>query len=180
VNLILSARGVDLDDSLRSYATEKLTRVQRFFDRIIKMEIELLHEKNPRVGNPERVEVTVKTAVQTLRVHGEGTDHFAAIDVATDRLEMQIKKIKERLVDHHNHHKVRSPETVPQDDEDDDGPLISRVNLPIDKPLSMDEARLELESLDLFFLAFIEAETMRPAVLFRRDDGAFGLIDFES
>ena len=104
VNLILSGRGVELDDSLRKYATEKLTRVERFFDRIIKMEVELRHERNPRVKDPDRVEVTVKTPRQTLRVHGEGLDHFAAIDVAADRLEAQIKKVKERLKDHHNHH----------------------------------------------------------------------------
>ncbi len=179
VNLILSARGVELDDALRSYAAEKLTRVQRFFDRIIKMEVELLHERNPRVENPERVEVTVKTPTQTLRVHGEGIDHFAAIDVATDRLEMQIKKLKERLVDHHNHHKVKARAAVTEDADEEETDVV-RVDVPVDKPLTLDEARFELDTLGLMFLAYVDAQTMRPAVLFHRNDATYGLIDFAS
>ena len=182
MNLILSGRGVDLDESLRTYATEKLTRVERFFDRIIKMEVELRHERNPRVKDPNRVEITVKTPMQTLRVHGEGLDHFAAIDVAVDRLEMQLKKVKERLKDHHNHHNNNSVRTnVPAVDDDDeaDGPAIVRVSPPVDKPLTPEEARVELEERSLAFMVFIDAGTMRPAVLFRRADGDYGLVEAE-
>lgn len=100
VNLILSGRGVKLDDRLRRYATGKLSKVERFFDRIIKMEVELRSERNPRVRDPHRVEVTVKTPRETLRAHGEGLDHFAAIDVAADRLEVQVKRFKARLRNH--------------------------------------------------------------------------------
>jgi putative sigma-54 modulation protein len=182
VNLILSGRGVELDDAIRSYATEKLTRVERFFDRIIKMEVELRHERNPRVKDPDRVEITVKTPMQTLRVHGEGLDHFAAIDVAADRLEMQIKKFKEKLVDHHNHHNNnrQPPAFEPEDDDTDDGPVIVRVSPPVDKPLTPEEARFELDDRDLPFIVFIDAETMRPAVMYKRPDGIYGLVEAES
>jgi ribosomal subunit interface protein len=182
VNLILSGRGVDLDESLRTYATEKLTRVERFFDRIIKMEVELRHERNPRVKDPNRVEITVKTPMQTLRVHGEGLDHFAAIDVAADRLEMQIKKVKERLKNHHNHHNNNSSRTAapaPFDADEAEEPAIVRVSPPVDKPLTPEEARLELDERGLTFIVFIDAETMRPAVLYRRADGDFGLVEAE-
>jgi ribosomal subunit interface protein len=182
VNLILSGRGVELDDALREYATEKLTRAQRFFDRIIKMEVELRHERNPRVKDPDRVEVTVKTPKETLRVHGEGLDHFAAIDVAADRLEAKMKKLKERLVsrNHGDHadHRVRTPEvSLDGSHDEEEAPLIVRVRQPLDKPLMPEEARLELEERRLQFLMFTNAESMRPAVLFRRDSGDFGLIE---
>ena len=186
MNLILSGRGVDLDDALRQYATEKLTRVERFFDRIIKMEVELRHERNPRVKDPERCEVVVKTPKQTLRVHGEGLDHFAAIDVAADRLEMQVKKVKERLKDrqHHgsNNHRVASAPSAADTAADDaeDGPVIVRVSPPIDKPLTPEEARLELEERGMQFLVFIDAETMLPSVLYHRPDGDYGLVQAES
>lgn len=181
VKLILSGRGVDLDERLRSYATEKLARAERFFDRIIKMEVELRHERNRRVKSPDSVEITVKTPMQTLRVHGEGADHFAAIDIAADRLEMQMRKVKERLKDRHNHH--NSPRTAAPrldiDDDDEDGPVIVRVSPPVDKPLTPEEARLELEERGLAFLVFIDAETMRPAVLYGRPDGSYGLVEHE-
>jgi ribosomal subunit interface protein len=175
VNLILSGRGVDLDESLREYATEKLTRVQRLFDRIIKMEVHLDHEKNPRVKDPNRVEVTVKTSTQTLRVHGEGLDHFAAIDVAADRLEAQLRKVKGRLASRLRNGNER-PVAVSSRDEDE-GPRFVRRKQQLDKPLTAEEASLELESRKLDFLLFTDAETMRAVVIYKLDDGDYGLIE---
>lgn len=182
VNLILSGRGVELDDSIRQYATEKLTRVERFFDRIIKMEVELRHERNPRVKDPDRVEVIVKTPRQTLRIHGEGLDHFAAIDVAVDRLETQLRRVKERLKDRHHHHSTNNHKAAPRlvSDDEDEEPMIVRVSPPVDKPLAPEEARLELEERGLQFLVFIDAETMLPSVLYRRPGGDYGLVQAES
>jgi putative sigma-54 modulation protein len=179
VNLILSGRGVDLDDALREYATEKLTRAQRFFDRIIRIEVELLHERNPRVKDPDRVEVTVKTPRETIRVHGEGLDHFAAIDVAADRLEAQVRKHKERLIGrNHPNHRVEA--VVEGKDEEDDGPRIVRMTPLVDKPLTPEEARMELDDRHLLFFTFMNASSMRPAVIFKRDAGDYGLIEHES
>ena len=181
VNLILSGRGVELDEPLRRYATEKLTRAQRFFDRIIKMEVELRHERNPRVKDPDRVEITVKTPRETLRVHGEGLDHFAAIDVASDRLEAQLKKHKDRLLSRaHNHREDRARAVpVPDDDSEDGLSGIVRLRPQVSKPLMPDEARLELDDRGLDFLLFTNAESMRPAVLYRRNGGDLGLIEHE-
>ncbi len=181
MNLILSGRGVELDDALRDYATEKLARAQRFFDRIIRIEVELLHERNPRVKDPDRVDVTVKTPNETIRVHGEGLDHFAAIDVAADRLEAQVRKHKERLVDRHHgdSHRNGGPVAVAGSDEDEERPLIVRMPPLIDKPLTPEEARLELEGRRSIFLYFLNAESLRPAVLFKRDAGDYGLIEHE-
>jgi ribosomal subunit interface protein len=185
VNLILSGRGVELDQSLRDYATDKLTRAQRFFDRIIKMEVELRHERNPRVKDPERVEVTVKTPKETLRVHGEGTDHFAAIDVAADRLEIQIKKHKGRLMNR-NHRDSKasiraSTSIAPPTSENgqDEASEIVRMRPQVTKPLTPEEALIELDERSLDFLMFTNAETMRSAVIYRRVVGDFGLIEHE-
>jgi ribosomal subunit interface protein len=182
VNLILSGRGVDLDEPLKRYATEKLTRAERFFDRIIKMEVELRHEKNPRVKDPDRVEITVNLPHETLRVHGEGADHYAAIDMAADRLEVQIKKTKERRIDGHRQHHNRDEFAPLLDGQREDEPMPSIVRLPqrTVKPLTPDEAALELDSREIQFLFFTNAESMRAAVIFRRDGGGFGLIEHES
>lgn len=180
MNLILSGRGVDLDDALRDYATEKLTRAERYFDRIIKMEVELRHERNPRVKDPDRVEITVKTPGETLRVHGEGADHFAAIDVAADRLDAQVRKIKGRRLNRNHRDDGAGLRAVPDladgDEPEDD---IVRLRPMFPKPLTLDEARLELEDRGLRFVMFTNAGSMRPAVLYRRDAGDLGLIEHE-
>lgn len=172
VNLILSGRGVDLDDSLRGYATEKLTRVQRFFDRIIKMELELTEERN-RHGVEHRAEVIVRTPRETVRAHGEGPDHFAAIDKVSDRLEAQLKRLKSRLLQRNHREPKLVVAALPADEEESD---VVRMPMKLTKPLTSDEAKLELELRDMNFVFFTDAETMRPAVLYRRADG-FGLIE---
>jgi putative sigma-54 modulation protein len=177
VNLILRGRGIDLNDRLREYASEKLTRSQRFFERIIKMEVELSEERNPRVKARHRVEVTVKTPGETLRAHGEGTDYFAAIDTAADRLESQVKKFKGRLVNrgHRGNNHLESPMAGGSDPED--GPVIVRQRQVETKPMTPEEAVLELEQGSLQFLLFVNAETMAPGVLYRRPDGSYGLVE---
>lgn len=177
VNLILSGRGVKLDDRLRRYATGKLSKVERFFDRIIKMEVELRSERNPRVRDPHRVEVTVKTPRETLRAHGEGLDHFAAIDVAADRLEVQVKRFKARLRNHAHRNETRPNGARPPAPEP--APEIVRVPLQVPKPITVDEALFELDSRGLSFLLFTNAETMSATVVYRRGNGSFGLISQE-
>jgi putative sigma-54 modulation protein len=178
VNLILSGRGVDLDDSLRRYATEKFSRVQRFFDRIIKMEVELT-EQRTRHGIEHRVDVTVATPGDTLRAEGVGVDHFAAIDKVTDRLERQVKRMKNRLIQSHREPKPHIVVNDGERDADEGEPLIVRRSAQLVKPLEPEEAMLELESRGLQFLLFTNAETMRSAVIYRRKTD-FGLIEPEN
>ncbi|HYZ92494.1 MAG TPA: ribosome-associated translation inhibitor RaiA [Actinomycetota bacterium] len=179
MNLILSGRGVELDEPLRRYATEKLTRIQRFFDRIIKMEAQITEERN-RHGVEHRVDVMVQTPGETLRAHGEGADLFAAIDKVADRIETQVKKFKDRLID--SHRGRRLPETEPLDIAevavDPDSEIVRRPAQAA-KPLTLEEARLELESRGLTFLFFTNAESMQPNVLYRRKTG-FGLVEPEA
>lgn len=173
MNLILSGRGVDLDDSLRGYATDKLTRVERFFDRIIKMEVELTRKRN-RNGMEHRVDVTVRTPRETMRAHGEGVDHFAAIDKAADRLETQMRRLKDRL----RRHSHRDPAHVPAPPADTPEDFVDIIRRPmqIAKPLTPEEASMELETRGLAFMLFTNAESMQPAVIYRRASG-FGLIE---
>jgi ribosomal subunit interface protein len=186
VNLILKGRGVELNDRLKDYATEKLTRAQRFFDRIIKMEVELSHERNPRVKESHRVEVTVKTPGETLRAHGGGGDYFSAIDQAADRLEAQVRKFKERRTNRRGPGSAGLAEAnlegVPTDAatiDGESGPVIVRTPPPLVKPMTPDEAVFELEERHLQFLLFTNAETMGAGVLYRRPDGTYGLIEHE-
>jgi len=177
VNLILSGRGLALDDRLRQYATDKLSHVERFYDRIIKMEVELRRERTARRTDRHRVEVTVMTPKEILRAHGEGIDHFAAIDIAADRLETQIKKKKEKLRDHaHRNGHVQTPPS----DETEPGPRIVRLQQLATKPITAEEAVVELDDRALNFLLFTDAETMRASVVYRRADGSFGVVEHES
>lgn len=182
MNLIVTGRGVELNDRLREYASDKLTRAQKYFDRILKMEVEFSEERNPRVGKAHfHVDVTVKTPGETFRAKGTGMDFFAAIDQAEDRLETQLRKFKERLID--RGHRADTPNGPPGASErmvewdEEDGPRIVRQRQSDGKPMSPEEAVLELEAANLQFLLFTNAESMAPGVLYRRPDGSYGLIE---
>lgn len=177
MNLILKGRGVQLNDQLRGYATEKLTRVQRFFERIIKMEIELRSESTRDVNGRHHADVTVRTPGETLVAHGAGVDLFAAIDQAADKLEIQVKKHKERRSDHHHRARAEALAAEPDEDTADTAPRIVRMPQQLVKPMTGEEAALELDVRGLRFLVFTQAETMRPAVIYRLDDGGYGLIE---
>jgi putative sigma-54 modulation protein len=179
VNLILKGRGVELNDRLRDYASGKLSKTQRFFERIIKMNVELSEERNPRVKLKHRVEVTVKTPRETLRAHGAGSDYFAAIDQAAERLERQLTKFKGRLVGRrHPHGEPASNGRRPERPEvPDDRTVIVRSTTPELKPMTPEEAVIELEQQELPVLLFTSSETLAPGVVYRRGDGSFGLLE---
>lgn len=182
MNLILKSRGPDLNDRLRGYATDRFTKVQRFFDRIMQMEVELSEERNPRVKDPYRADATVKTPKETLRAHGSGSDHYAAIDQAADRLEQQVKKLKERRIDrtHRGGNDASGKAAAKGRGEEDEGPVVVQVPMSLTKPLNVEEAVFELDDRGLQFLLFTNAGTMTPSVLYRRGDGTYGLIEHES
>lgn len=177
MNLILNGRGIQLNDRLREYATDKFTRAQRFFERIIKIQVEFSEERNPRVRNRHRVEVTVKTPGETLRASGAAGDYFTAIDQAAERLEAQVRKFKERLI-HRSHRADNSHEAFQvATTEGDEGPTIVRQRQIEMKPMTPEEAVLELDTNGLQFLLFTNAETMGTGVLYRKPDGTYGLIE---
>lgn len=179
MNVILKGKGVDLNDRLRQHATEKLTKVQRFFEDIIKMQVELSEERNPRVSDKHKVEVTASVPGETLHAHGAATDYFSAIDQAADRLEAQVKRYKDRLRDHSikaNHDILDEIAVIEDDVPITDESRITRLEPESGKPIMPEEAILELGERKLQFLLFTNAEDMRAAVIFKRSDGGFGLL----
>ena len=81
----------------------KLAKLLRFDDRILAMDVEFSEERNPRVADPHRVEVTLTTRSGLVRAHANATDPAAAVDQVVDRLERQVKKRKGRRVDRTQH-----------------------------------------------------------------------------
>src|SRR5215218_10479065 len=90
-------------EKVRARAEHKLAKLQRFDDRILSMDVEFSEERNPRVADPHRVEVTVTTKSGLVRAHANATDPAAAVDQVVDRLERQVKKLKGRRVDRTQH-----------------------------------------------------------------------------
>jgi ribosomal subunit interface protein len=103
MQVTVKGKNTTVPEKLRARAERKLTKLQRFDDRILAMDVEFSQERNPRVADPHRVEVTLTTKSGLVRAHANATDPAAAVDQVVDRLERQVKKLKGRQVDRTQH-----------------------------------------------------------------------------
>jgi ribosomal subunit interface protein len=103
MQVTVKGKNTTVPEKVRARAEHKLTKLQRFDDRILAMDVEFSEERNPRVADPHRVEVTLTTKSGLVRAHANATDPASAVDQVVDRLERQVKKLKGRRVDRTQH-----------------------------------------------------------------------------
>ena len=103
MQVTVKGKNTGVPEKVRARAERKLAKLLRFDDRILAMDVEFSEERNPRVADPHRVEVTLTTKSGLVRAHANATDPAAAVDQVVDRLERQVKKRKGRRVDRTQH-----------------------------------------------------------------------------
>jgi putative sigma-54 modulation protein len=103
MQVTVKGKNTAVPEKLRARAERKLTKLERFDARILAMDVEFSEERNPRVADPHRVEVTLTTRSGLVRAHANATDPAAAVDQVVDRLQRQVKKLKGRRVDRTQH-----------------------------------------------------------------------------
>src|SRR5918996_2168558 len=103
MQVTVKGKNTAVPEKLRARAERKLTKLERLDARILAMDVEFSEERNPRVADPHRVEVTLTTKSGLLRAHANATDPASAVDQVVDRLERQVKKLKGRRVDRTQH-----------------------------------------------------------------------------
>lgn len=117
MDITVSARHMEISGAMRQAADEKIGRLSRFTDGLLRAEVHFSEEKNPRIVEKEVCEVTLIGPRDHLRAKAASDDPFAAIDLAVAKLEQQLRKAKVRNV-LRNHHGPRRA-AVPVDDVDD-------------------------------------------------------------
>lgn len=173
----LHSRNVTLDEKFRSTVDARVEHATRMFDQIVVADVEVTEEQNPRLA-PEkyRVEITCQAAGHTVRVEAAEATAENALDLAIAKFEKQLRRLKDRMV-----RRTRSPKTpqaLPEvESEDDDELLIVRTKQFVMKPMSPEEAVLQLDLLSHEFFLFENANTARLSLVYRRRDGAYGLIE---
>ena len=103
MQVTVKGKNTSVPEKVRARAERKLAKLLRFDDRILAMDVEFSEERNPRVADPHRVEVTLTTKSGLVRAHANATDPAAAVDQVIDRLQRQVKKLKGRRVDRTQH-----------------------------------------------------------------------------
>lgn len=195
----ITARHFELSDRVKSYIEEKVQRIVRYAGSDIpKIEVILTAEKHRQTA-----EFSVHVHRHDFISKEESDDIYNSVDLAIESLEKQLQRTKERLGDRRNRgakYAGTDAETVEETDEDDKptptkpkaskkkldaavssgAPRIVQTHTFGVKPMSLDEAALQLRHSDEAFLAFMNASTRQVNVLYKRNDGTYGLVEPEA
>lgn len=185
MQVIVKGRNINVTDALREYAIDKISKTGKYFDQIMKIEIEFIVEKNPSISKRETVEVTIFTKGPVIRAKEASKDMYASIDLVAAKLERQLKRYKEK-----QHARTpRGAESVKENtveaqlDEGEENqnnkgkPKIVKIKQFAIKPMSPMEASLQMELLGHDFYVFTNADTDEINVVYRRKDNNYGLIE---
>ena len=187
MEVTVKGRNILVTEALERYAWEKVERVSKFFDderSASRAEVELTHERNPSVSEPEVAEATLFINGTVLKAREASEDMYASIDRMSDKLERQVRRYRGRQIDRwQGHLKNNASGTQGEkqpfvvDEEEEIGARIVRTKQFQMKPMSAEEAVLQMELLDHDFFVFTSADTGDINVVYRRRDGDYGLIE---
>ena len=177
MRLQVKGRNVEVSDQIRSYAEEKLGKLDRLVKDPTRIELELAVEKNPSIAANHVAEATVWTKGPVLRARESSADMKASIDQLVDKLERQVKRYREKRRPRRHDRVEAAPVDVLPDELPEDGPTIVKTKQFPVKPMTPDEAVLQLELVGHDFFVFRNAESGEVNVVYRRRDGDYGLIE---
>jgi putative sigma-54 modulation protein len=176
MELTVKGRHMDVSPALRDYALDKVGRVAKILNsQLMSGEVELYTERNRSVEKAQVAEVTMHTKGHVIRARQSAHDLFAAIDLVSEKLESQVRKYKSKMVDRHTSGpSMAAAAEIP--DTFGEEPSIVKTKRLQSKPMSTDEAILQMELLGHDFFVFRAEDTAETNVLYRRNDGDYGLI----
>ena len=179
MRLQVKGKNLDVSESLRRYAEEKLGKLDRHLAETTRLELELAVERNPSIANSQVAEATVWTKGPILRARESSDDMRASIDLLVEKLERQVKRYREKRsrkqLARHAHHPVAVG--VPAAAEDAGEPMIVKTKQFAVKPMTPEEAVLQLELIGHDFFCFRNVESNDVNVVYRRRDRNYGLIE---
>lgn len=180
MRLQVKGKNVEVSESLYRYAEEKLAKLDKHLNDATRLELELAVEKNPSISESQIAEATVWTKGPILRARESSDDMKASIDLLVEKLERQVKRYRDkrqrkqvaRVSASHAPGEEARP-LVPEEDE----PVIVKTKQFAVKPMTPEEAVLQLELIGHDFFVFRNVESNEVNVVYRRRDGNFGLIE---
>ena len=176
-------RNIDVTDAMRSYTEEKLQKLEHFSERVVDAKVVISYAADGDAAQPAKVEVQLNVPHGIVRAEESGQDAYAAVDKVVHKLERQLRRFKERRLARRTHDTPPPPPPVAdlpsldEDEPEDDGPAIARVKRHVLRPMSPEDAAMQMEALGHTFFMFRNMETEEINVIYLRHDGDYGLIE---
>ena len=205
MEVVVTGRHCELSDRFRSHVEDKLSRLEKHDHRIIRMNVEVECEKNPRQADRAvRLELTALSKGPVIRAEAVAADKMGALDLAVDKMAAQMRRAADRRRVHRGRRTpvsvgqalaVTPGEAVEGDLDDDqvtttdrsvgpvgmtgDGPLVVREKTHVADPMTLDQALYEMELVGHDFYLFVDKESERPSVVYRRRGWDYGVISLD-
>ena len=171
---IISGRGTNVTDGLRSAVEEKLGKLEHYFTPDTEVHVTLKVEKDR-----QKVEVTVPVKGHIIRAEQVSDDMYVSIDLIEDIIERQLRRYKTKIVDSKQSVSNFTSEFMQEDEYDDEDVKVIRTKRFAVKPMDPEEACVQMELLNHSFYVFRNAETDEVNVVYKRKGGDYGLIEPE-
>ena len=194
VDIVVKGRHTDVADRFRGHVQDKLAKVVKLDGKVSRIDVEVCEEHNPRLADQRsRVELTCRTRGPVVRAEASAPDPYAALDLASSRLEARLRKAADRRRVHHG---IRTPvsvasataglngstqpvdsvTTADEDDATDPQPFLVREKDHAAAAMSLEQALFEMELVGHDFYLFVDAERGVPSVVYRRHGYNYGVI----
>lgn len=177
MKLTFVGKNMDVTEALRDITEKKIGKIDKYFDKDIVGNVTFSSEKNRKI-----IEVTINLPGTIIRAEESSDDMYASIDAAVDILERQMRKYKTKLQKRYkNTETIRfeNVEPLPAEDIADDLPKLVKTKKFFLKPMTSEEAVLQMELLGHNFFIFMDGDTGNVNVVYKRKDNNYGLIEPE-
>lgn len=203
MDIVVKGSNVEVPDHFRQHIAEKLQKIERYDPKIIRVDVELAHECNPRQSERcQRVELTCSSRGPVVRAEARASDFYTALDFATTKLDARLRRVADRRRVHRGRRKPVSlaeatalanrasdpflpppvqatVATQPADlepDRDEAPWHLAREKEHKGEPMTVDEALYQMELVGHDFYLFLDKDSGRPSVVYRRRAYDYGLI----
>ena len=204
MEIVVKSRHAEVSDRFRRHAEEKLAKLEKHDHRVIRVEVEVDQERNPRQHDRAvRVQLTAFSKGPVIRAEAAAEDKATALDIALDKMATQMRRAADRRRVHRGRHTPTSVHHALAEAEQringnrlgenldaeerqvgpitvvGDGPLVVREKNHRAGPMTLDQALYEMELVGHDFFLFVEKESGRPSVVYRRRGYDYGVISLE-
>lgn len=173
----IRGKNITVTKGIQEKVEKKLSKLDKYF---ITQDVEasVLVRTYPE---GQKIEVTIPTEYVLLRAEEVNDDLYAAIDLVIDKLEGQIRKYKTKLSRKSKNNKLafNIAELEKLDDSDEEEDVIVKTKTINPKPMDMEEAIMQMEMMDHTFFVYLDAESNKVSVVYKRNNGGYGLLETE-
>ncbi|MFE2944832.1 ribosome hibernation-promoting factor, HPF/YfiA family [Streptomyces sp. NPDC059255] len=208
MDIVVKGRKTEVPERFRKHVAEKLKleKIQKLDAKVISLDVEVSKEPNPRQADrSDRVEITLHSRGPVIRAEAAAADPYAALDLATGKLEARLRKQHEKRHNRRGNGRLSAAEvvdvvpgvaqlnangaTAAEEARDavpttmigtlevqGEGPLVVREKTHVAAPMTLDQALYEMELVGHDFYLFVDSDTKEPSVVYRRHAYDYGVI----